>query len=289
MSEYSHYVHHVNPVILHLVGPFAIRWYGLSYLMGFLAALLLLKRWSRRGRFDVPTEEIGNFVVGLAFFGVFLGGRIGYVLFYGFAEELRDPLFAFRIWNGGMASHGGMIGTALFMFWYAKRNGHAFWNLADNMACVAPLGIAFGRLANFVNGELVGRITNVPWAVVFPEEADLSYADYDPERIRAMLAAGELHPRHPSQLYQAACEGFLTFVLLLLIRRTAWGKRPGACSVAFFVIYALARIAMECFREPDSTVYFGWLTKGQLYSALMLVVAGIVAWRKKLFLPQTEP
>ena len=280
----THYIHNINPIVIKLFGEIAIRWYGISYLLGFIAAILLLRRWSKKGTFEVPLEEVSNFVVMLALFGVFLGGRLGYVLLYGLDELLRHPLSVFKVWEGGMASHGGLVGVILFILWYAKKHHHSFWNLTDHMACTASLGFAFGRFANFINGELWGRITAVKWGVIFPSSANpsLQYGQYDLPLIEAMVEAGALFPRHPSQLYQAFAEGFLVFGILLLLRRTAWAKRPGALSASFLVLYALARIGMEFFREPDSRIYFGWLTKGQLYSILMILGAGIIAWRMKL-------
>lgn len=272
----THYIHNINPIVFEIGGPLAVRWYGLSYLLGFIAAILLLRRWSKKGEFEVPGPEVSNFVVMLAFFGVFLGGRLGYVLFYGFDEFLKNPLYAVKVWEGGMSSHGGFIGVILFILWYARKHRHSFWNLTDNMACTASLGFAFGRLANFVNGELWGRVTDVQWGVIFPQELGLRYGQYDLPMISKLVEAGELLPRHPSQLYQAGTEGFLVFGIMLLLRRTAWGKRPGMLSTGYLVLYALARIAMEFFREPDSTIYFGWLTKGQLYSALMIIVAILI-------------
>ncbi|MEA2069212.1 MAG: prolipoprotein diacylglyceryl transferase [Verrucomicrobiota bacterium] len=279
----THYIHNINPIIFEIGGPLAVRWYGISYLLGFIACILLLRHWSKRGEFEVPEKEVSNFVVLLAFFGVFLGGRLGYVLFYGFDSFLADPLYAFRVWEGGMASHGGFIGVILFMLWYARKHRLPFWNLTDSMAATTSLGFAFGRLANFVNGELWGRATDVKWAVVFPQELGLHYGQYDLPTIGKMVEAGQLLPRHPSQLYQAFAEGFLVFGIMMLLRRTAWGKRPGAPSASYLVLYALARIAMEFFREPDSTIYFGWLTKGQLYSAVMVGGAGLIIWKMKLF------
>jgi phosphatidylglycerol:prolipoprotein diacylglycerol transferase len=277
----EHYIHTINPIVIELGGPLAVRWYGISYLMGFIAAILLLRRWSKKGAFQVPVAEVSNFVVMLAFFGVFLGGRLGYVLLYGFSEFLADPLYVFKVWEGGMASHGGLVGVVLFMLWYAKKHKHSFWNLADNMACTASLGFAFGRLANFVNGELWGRVTSSKLGVIFPQELGMHYGQYDRPMIEKLVEAGKLLPRHPSQLYQAFGEGFLVFGIMLLLRRTAWGKRPGALSACYLVLYALARIGMEFFREPDSTIYFGWLTKGQLYSALMILAALAIAWKTK--------
>jgi len=278
----THYIHNINPIVFELGGPLAVRWYGISYLLGFIAAILLLRRWSKKGEFEVPVPEVSNFVVMLAFFGVFLGGRLGYVLLYSFGSFLENPLYIFKVWEGGMASHGGLVGIILFMLWYARKHKHSFWNLADNMACTATLGIAFGRLANFVNGELWGRVTTMKWAVIFPQERGLYYGQYDLPMIEKMVAAGELLPRHPSQLYQAFAEGFLVFGIMLLLRRTAWGKRPGALGASVLALYAIARIGMEFFREPDSTIYFGWLTKGQLYSILMIVGAATIIYKRRL-------
>ena len=284
----THYIHHIDPVLLHIWGNLSVRWYGVSYLLGFVAAILLLRHWSKKEEFDVPQNQVNDFIVSLALFGVFIGGRLGYVLLYGWDTFIHDPLYIFKVWEGGMASHGGLVGTILFMLWYARKHKHSFWNLTDNMACTASLGIAFGRLANFINGELYGRITTVSWGVYFPEEAGLHYQDQNPTLIQQLIDAGKIHLRHPSQLYQAAAEGFLVFALLLLLRKMPWGKRSGALSVAFLVLYAIARISMEFFRMPDSTIYFGWLTKGQLYSILMIFVALIVLWKKQLFKKPTE-
>ena len=283
----THYIHNINPIVFELGGPLAVRWYGLSYLLGFIAAILLLRNWSKKGEFEVPLTEASNFVVMLAFFGVFLGGRLGYVLLYGFDEFLNNPLSVFKVWEGGMASHGGLVGVILFMVWYARKHNHSFWNLADNMACTASLGFAFGRLANFINGELWGRVTTSKLGVIFPQEIGLNYGQYDRPMIEKMVAAGELLPRHPSQLYQAFAEGFLVFGIMLLLRHTAWGKRPAALSASYLVLYALARIAMEFVREPDSTIYFGWLTKGQLYSILMILAAFIIVWKQQARRTQT--
>jgi phosphatidylglycerol:prolipoprotein diacylglycerol transferase len=280
----NYYIHNIDPIILPIFGNIALRWYGLSYLLGFIACILMLRSWSKKGEFEVPEKEVSNFVVLLAFFGVFLGGRLGYVLFYGFDFFLKDPMYIFRVWEGGMASHGGFIGVILFIFWYAKKHHHSFWNLTDNMAATTSLGFAFGRLANFINGELWGRVTDVKWAVIFPQELGLQYGHYDLPMIETLVDAGKLLPRHPSQLYQAATEGFLVFGIMLLLRKTAWGKRPGALSACYLVLYALARISMEFFREPDDGVFFiGWITKGQFYSALMILGAGVIAWKMKLF------
>jgi len=206
------------------------------------------------------------------------------VLLYGFHDFLADPLYPFKVWDGGMSSHGGFVGVILFMLWYAGKHGHTFWDLADPMACTTSLGFAFGRLANFVNGELWGRVSDVRWAMVFPQELGLGYGEYTPASIQPLVDAGELMPRHPSQLYQAVGEGFLVFGIMLLLRKTAFAKRPGALSACYLILYALARIAMEFFREPDNGQFFiGWISKGQFYSLLMILGALVIAWRKHLF------
>jgi phosphatidylglycerol:prolipoprotein diacylglycerol transferase len=261
----SFWTHSLDPVILHLWGPLAVRWYGMAYLLGFLAGYLILKRLSRRGEFSVPQTELSGFMMHLAIYGVLLGGRLGYVLLYAWNDFLHDPLFLFRIWEGGMSSHGGMIGVMLTLLWTAHRKKVSFWNLTDGLALAAPAGIFFGRIANFINGELWGRPSRVPWAVIFPQAGDSLPT-----------------PRHPSQLYEALGEGVLLFAALALLRRTPCGKREGTLSAAFLLLYAAARITSEFFREPDSTVYFGWLTKGQLYSAVMALGAVAIIAAKKL-------
>jgi len=257
------WTHNLDPVLVNLWGPLAIRWYGIAYLLGFLGAYALLSRMSRRGEFAVTQAELSNLIVHIALYGVFLGGRLGYVILYAWDTFLSDPLFILRVWEGGMASHGGIAGVILVLLWTAWKKKISFWNLTDCSAAVAPIGLFFGRLANFINGELWGRPTDVPWAVIFPQ-------------------AGDSTPRHPSQIYEAAGEGLLLFFALQWIRRTKWGKREGALSVMFLLIYAFARIVGECFREPDSTIYLGWLTKGQLFSSVMIVGALFILWRKKL-------
>ena len=268
-------------MILPLFGPLAVRWYGIAYLCGFLASFLMLHRWSRSGSFSIPSDQVSHFIVLFAFFGVFLGGRLGYQLLYNFDAFITTPLSLFKIWEGGMASHGGFIGSVLFLIWYAKKQGYKFWNISDHLAMTVSLGIGFGRIANFINGELWGRVSNIQWAIIFPQEAGLRYGEYDTSLIEQLVTSGHLFPRHPSQLYQALCEGFLVFGILLLLRKTRWGKKPGVMSGCYLLLYATARIAIEFFREPDSTVYFEWLTKGQLYSLVMLLVGTLILLRKK--------
>ena len=273
----------LNPIVLELFGPFAIRWYGLSYLLGFIALYLFFKKWSESGFFCLKEDEIGNFIAFFAFFGIFLGGRIGYTLLYNWDEFTSNTLSIFAIWKGGMSSHGGFLGAILCLLYYAKKHNINFWNLADATATASALGIVFGRIANFINGELWGKVTTVPWALYFPQELGLRYGEYTPKELEPLIQAGLLQPRHPSQLYQALCEGLLVFLILLLLKKTSWGRKSGALSAAYLFLYAIARIAIECFREPDSTLYWEIITKGQLYSVLLMIGALIIAYRQKLF------
>jgi phosphatidylglycerol---prolipoprotein diacylglyceryl transferase len=264
-NSLAYWTHDLNPVLFHIWGPMAVRWYGLAYLFGLFGGFLILRRLSRRGEFAVPEKDLSNFIVHLAICGVFIGGRVGYVLLYAPGEFLKDPLFLLRVWEGGMASHGGIIGVILFLLWTARKKKVPFWNLTDGLALTAPVGLFCGRVANFINGELWGRPTDVPWAVIFPKI--------------------DMQPRHPSQLYEAFGEGLLLFAALWLVRRTAWGRREGAVSACFLVIYALARIASEFFRTPDEgyELYLGWITKGQLFSGFMILGAAAVFLGKKLY------
>lgn len=273
----TYYIHDWNPVLLQVAGPLAVRWYGLAYLAGFLAGYRLLLSFSRRGEFGVEEPRVGDFVIMLAVYGVLIGGRLGYVLFYGWQDIGSDPLYVFRLWDGGMASHGGIIGVGLWLLYYARKHRLQFFHLCDYVCAVVPVGLFFGRLANFINGELWGRVTDQPWAVIFPMEAGLDHtAAADAALIQRYLADGLLFPRHPSQLYQAFGEGVLLFGLMWFVRTRARGE-AGKVTAAFCVSYGIIRIFTEFFREPDSTVYFGWMSKGQALS-ILLIAAGIAVY-----------
>jgi phosphatidylglycerol:prolipoprotein diacylglycerol transferase len=266
-SFMDYYVHNLDPFLVRFFGEVGIRWYGLAYVAGFVFAFLLLRRFSKQGSFAVPVEKVEGFVMGLALFGVLLGGRLGYCLLYGWRYWMQDPLYPFRLWEGGMASHGGMIGVLLYVFFYARKHQVAFWGLMDQLVCVVPLGLFFGRIANFINGELWGRVTDVPWAVIFPQ-------------------SGDLQPRHPSQLYEAAGEGVLLFFVLWGVRKLWPQNRSGVLSCVFLLVYGAVRYGVEFFREPDSTIYWDWMSKGQLYSLVMIVCGllggGYVWWIGRL-------
>lgn len=276
----TYFVHRIDPVIVRLFGVLPLRWYGMAYLLAFLTTGLLLAVLSRRGRCRLPINEVYNFIVFTGVFGVLLGGRLGYLLFYIPGTFLREPWIFVKVWEGGMSSHGGMLGVLLAVLFYARKHHYPFWDLMDNMATVVPVGIGFGRLANFINGELWGRVTTVPWAVIFPGEAGISHSQADPARIRSAIQSGLLHPRHPSQLYEAFGEGFLLFALLWLLRKTKWSRVDGRISAIFLLFYGLFRIAVEFFREPDRPewVYFGWMTRGQIYSIIMVIAGLALLW-----------
>jgi phosphatidylglycerol---prolipoprotein diacylglyceryl transferase len=249
-----------NPVALPL-GPLEIRWYALAYIAGLLggwwyARRLLMKDalWGTTPR--LKPADLDDLIVFVAL-GVVLGGRIGYVLFYNLDYFLRNPIEIVMIWKGGMAFHGGMIGAALALALFARRKGASILSTFDIAAAVEPIGQCLGRIANFIKPELWGRPTDVPWAVQFPLDV-----------------AGPL-PRHPSQLYAAALEGVLLFLLLAIAVRMGALKRPGLVAGFFGIGYSAARIFVEFFREPDPQVgflYGGWLTMGMVLSLPMAII-----------------
>ena len=291
----AYYLHDLSPFVFRFSDSFAIHLYGLAYVLGFYLCYLVMRFLAKRRLSEIKPEQVADFITLVALFGVVLGGRIGYILLYGMSEYRDTPWEALKLWKGGMASHGGIAGIALFTLWYARRHKISWTGIGDTVVCGAPLGVMLGRLANFINGELFGRVTTVPWAVKFPTE--LLHEDYvrqggqavslppglmhSPDIIafyerngggRAELEA-ILHPRHPSQLYEALGEGlFLTAVLLFL--RLRFPRLPhGILTGLFFVLYAFVRIALENVREPDSgaSSILG-MTKGQFFSTFMIVI-----------------
>ncbi len=305
------YVHHLSPFLVPFGPGWGIRWYGLAYVLAFVVGIALYKRLARRGYSDLEPEAVTDFIVWGAIFGVVLGGRLGYMLFYKFEDFTANPLMIVKLWEGGMASHGGLVGLTLYTLWYARRHRVSWRNLCDNLAVVGPLGLMFGRIANFINGELYGRVTSVPWAVQFPKELydhpdefqagvqaataiDPAWQTVDqievatrvsPELRRAL--ADILSPRHPSQLYEAALEGAFLFALLWLLR-TRFRLPNGVLVGVFFIAYALVRILGECFREPDAALT-GPFTRGQFLS-FFLVLVGLLfllsAWIRPAWPPR---
>ncbi len=255
----SYYVDRFSPFLIEFgrgsgVG---IRYYGLAYLLGFVFLFWFLHRQIALGWLRISHEEADKVLLRIALLGVIVGGRLGYCLFYDFAATVHRPWTIFLVWQGGMASHGGILGVIAVMLWEARRLKIPFYHLADAAALCTPLGLGLGRIANFINGELWGRPFTGPWAVIFPK-------------------SGDLLPRHPSQLYEAALEGAVLFGLILWVRfRTLRDGRDGATALTFLGAYGVLRIAGECFREPDVQIgyYFGGVTQGQILSAGMVVAA----------------
>lgn len=242
----------LDPIALQL-GGFALRWYSLAYIVGIIAAWVLLARMIRRPGSPMTAAHLDDLITWCTL-GVILGGRTGYVLFYNPAQYLADPLAFFKLWEGGMSFHGGLAGVILAIVLYARSQGLSALRILDYAAVVTPIGLLLGRLANFVNGELWGRPTNGTWGIIFP--------DAGPE------------PRHPSQLYEAATEGLLLLVILsILFWATNARMKPGLLGGVFIAGYGLSRFVIEYFREPDAQlgVLSMGLTMGQLLSLPMIL------------------
>lgn len=275
-----------DPVIFS-VGPVSLRWYGLMYLTGFLFAMWLAVRRARRPGSGWTRNDVENLLFA-GFMGVVVGGRAGYVLFYNFPRLLSDPLYLFRVWEGGMSFHGGLIGVIVVMFLFAKRTHRHFFQVADFIAPLVPFGLAAGRLGNFINGELWGRVApDFRYAMLFPhsQEEDMALLASHPEWQSLYSIFGVL-PRHMSQLYELALEGVALFIILNFFIRK---PRPaGAVSALFLAGYGVFRSIAECFRQPDVQFTGEWthfISMGQILS-LPMIVAGVVllilAYRRPL-------
>lgn len=294
----AYYLHDLSPHLIKITDRIAVHWYGLAYVLGFYLTYRVMLFLAKRQLSEIKPEAVADFITMVALFGVVLGGRLGYMLLYNFDEFIHRPWIFFLLNQGGMASHGGIAGVALYCLWYARKHKISWTGIGDTLVCGAPLGIFLGRIANFINGELFGRVTNVSWAMKFPTEithqdfvaqggsAQLQQDVYQmglqhsPEIIRffeqnrggrAELEA-ILHARHPSQLYEALGEGLLLSAILLFIR-VKFPKLPhGIVTGLFFILYAVARIALEFVRQPDSgSELIMGLTKGQFFSTFMVV------------------
>ena len=243
----------ISPVFLEL-GPLQFRWYGLMYLIGLAGAYFLIKRRVESGGLSMTRDQVYNMVVWAAF-GVFIGGRLGYTLFYNFSYYVQHPANILAIWEGGMSFHGGLLGVIVALFWFSQRQGIPAYQVADLAAAATPIGLGFGRLGNFINGELYGRATDVDWCMVFPN--------------------GGPACRHPSQLYEAGLEGVFLFTLLWVLAKTS--PPPGTLFWSFITGYGVCRIVVEFVREPDAHLGFilGSFSMGQLLSFPMIVV-GVV-------------
>ncbi len=242
----------IDPIAVQ-IGPLAIRWYGISYVIGIGLAWVLLN-WRAKKRADWNSDQVADLVVYCAM-GVVLGGRFGYVVLYKFSEYLAHPLSIFKVWEGGMSFHGGLIGVLISITLFSRKTGKSFFEISDYIAPVVPVGLFFGRIANFINAELWGAPTDKPWGVVFP---------------------GQSIARHPSQLYEAFLEGIVLFLILWTFSRN---ERPvRAVSGLFLLGYGCFRFLIEFIREPDAHVgyiAFGWVTLGQVYS-IPMIIAGLI-------------
>jgi phosphatidylglycerol:prolipoprotein diacylglycerol transferase len=254
----------INPIAFHL-GPLAVHWYGLMYLIGFSSAWWLLRQRMKTSILGLNANQISDLIF-YAAIGIIIGGRLGYMVFYDWPTLRAAPWQLFAIWHGGMSFHGGLLGVIIALGFYANKTGKGLIAIADFIAPVVPIGLAAGRIGNFINGELWGRVTDVPWAMIFPGGGDL--------------------PRHPSQLYEFFCEGVILFIILWVFSKK---KRPlGAVSGLFLLCYGLIRFGLEFLREPDQQigfVAFGWLTKGQLLSLPMIglgVLLLVWAYKRKV-------
>ncbi|MDR1457118.1 MAG: prolipoprotein diacylglyceryl transferase [Puniceicoccales bacterium] len=254
----DHWVNDLDPYAIRFPNSWPIegvRWYGIAYILGFLSVYLIFRLHRFRRRLMLSNDQIDSLITHLVI-GAIIGGRLGYIFFYEIDMLISDPIEIFRIWHGGMSSHGGFAGVALSIYWFSKKNQLFVLPIADAVVSVAPLGIFFGRLANFINGELYGRCSNMPWAIIFPGAAINGY--YSP-------------PRHPSQIYEALTEGLL---LLANMQICFWAKvqkktNAGHLVAKFLIIYSLLRIFCEHFREPDAALMLG-VTRGQFYSVFTL-------------------
>lgn len=251
----------IDPVAFS-IGVFSVRWYSLAYIVGFLGGIQYAKHLaSLYHQRPITKEKIDDFML-WAVLGTILGGRLGYVLFYNLPYYLQHPLDALQIWQGGMSFHGGLLGVTCAIILFARKHRFNPLYLGDVIACAAPIGLFFGRIANFINGELFGRVTDMPWGIIFPNGGGL--------------------PRHPSQLYEAGLEGLVLFIILsVAFRLDKLREKSGIILGLFLVLYALARFSVEFVREPDAHLGFiiGSLTMGQLLTLPMAIIgAGFITY-----------
>lgn len=250
----------INPEIIR-IGPFAVRWYGLMYLLGFASSYLLVRYQIKKKGFKLKKDFV-EALYSYLILGLILGARLGYVIFYNLSYYIQHPLEIFAIWHGGMSFHGGLIGSVIAGILFCRKLKVDAWQIADLIIVTAPIGIGLGRLGNFINGELYGRVTDVPWAMIFPTGGPL--------------------PRHPSQLYEFFLEGVVLFIILWLLKDKT--LKTGVLFSLFMIFYGTFRFFVEFFREPDVQVGFilGVFTMGQMLSAAMVFLGiGIIYLRRR--------
>ena len=258
------FVHNLDPILIDL-GVISIRWYSLAYIVGIIlgwwVGKKIILRLKIHQKINISLSKFEDLITYLVL-SIILGGRVGYILFYNFQFYLENPIEIFKIWQGGMSFHGGLIGVILATYLFCKRNKIQIFATLDVIACVAPIGLFFGRIANFINGELYGKITSIYWGVIFPKIDGFT--------------------RHPSQLYEAILEGLLLFIILnkIIMKKN---YVVGTCSYMFLILYGSFRIFAEIFREPDLQIgyLFDILSMGSFLSILMIVIGIILSYFKK--------
>ena len=250
----------IDPEIVR-IGPVAVRWYGVMYLIGFASSYVLVRRQIRERGIALDSEFIDSLYTALIF-GLVIGARLGYVLFYDLSAYLSSPLDIFAVWKGGMSFHGGLIGSVIAGVWSCRRVNADPWMVSDLIIVTAPIGLGMGRLGNFINGELYGRVTTMPWGMIFPNGGPL--------------------PRHPSQVYEFFLEGIVLFIVLWTVKSRVRGS--GVLTALFILLYGFCRFIVEFFREPDVQLGFviGPFTMGQVLSTCMVLAgAGLLLARRK--------
>jgi len=250
-------VPNIDPVLIQ-IGPLAIRWYSLAYIVGILVGIYYMNFLAKKIKLDLGKKFTDDFLV-YSILGILIGGRLGYIAIYDPIIFFAEPLLVLEIWKGGMSFHGGFIGFVLATILFSKINHINYWKILDLASCVAPIGIFLGRLANFINRELIGRVTDKPWGVIFPEMG--------PET------------RHASQIYEALSEGLLLFIIMnILFFKFQFFKKEKLLSGTFCVLYSIFRFFSEIFREPDENIgyFFGYFTMGQLISCVMLLMGLVI-------------
>jgi phosphatidylglycerol:prolipoprotein diacylglycerol transferase len=284
---FAYFIHDFSPFVFQ-IGSWGPRWYGVAYVLSFLVGWWLYRNLARRGLTDMPEEKVGDFITLAAIFGVMLGGRLGWIIFYGSREPHDSPWWFIEVWKGGMASHGGILGLVLFTLWFARKHKLSWTGIGDALCVVACTGLFLVRCANFINGELYGKPAgepggkaSVPWAVIFPTELEqntppLDAIRHDPATRKYLSEI--LPPRHPSQLYEALLEGVVLFSVLWFMR-TRMRVPRGVITGSFFILYATLRIVGEVFRVPDPAWSWLGLSAGQTLSLGMYAVgACFIAW-----------
>lgn len=282
------YIRHpdISPEIIHLFGRFGIRWYSLMYLLGFLFVYYFIQFLIKRKKVKLTNDQLSD-IIFYGFFGVLLGGRLGYVLFYNLPYYLSNPLKIFAVWEGGMSFHGGFLGVLIAIFIWCLVNKKHFIDVMDVVAIPTPLALGFGRWGNFVNQELWGKPTMMPWGVIFPRIPQEKYFPVSEEWVKNFAKKVNLEilpgmdminlPRHPSQIYEMLLEGVVLFSLMILFYNLKERRRGFYCAL-FLIGYGIARFFVEFFREPDEQIgyiYGNWLTMGILLS-LPMILAGII-------------